>query len=296
MFTHLDSAAILEEIVDKKTFLLRQLAKTNKKNEENYAITRIIHRIDDLGVKFVTQQYVKRPEGYALTDLYLPQIQLHVEIDEPPYIDNAEADRIRQADIIAATSHTVVRIDTAGNLEDFNRRIDNVVEEIQGRLRGSSFEPWDPDKEQDPATYIAKGYVDSNEDVAFRTHAQACNCFGHNYQQWQRGLAKHKHETGVVLWFPKLYENQGWVNTISDDEKTISEWSKGDNEGFVTWFLQDTKSHKRLVFAHVNGPLGDVMYRFKGLYEADVEETRRAHTVTYRRTATRVKTYPSHRQ
>ena len=44
----------------KKEYIKRQIARTNKKDYENYVVTRIIHKIDDLGVKFTTQQYVKR--------------------------------------------------------------------------------------------------------------------------------------------------------------------------------------------------------------------------------------------
>ena len=68
--------------MDKKEFLLRQIAKTNKKNYENYVVTRVIHQLDDLSIKVVTQQYVTRRSGRALTDLYFPQIGVHVEVDE----------------------------------------------------------------------------------------------------------------------------------------------------------------------------------------------------------------------
>ncbi len=37
----------------KKEFIVRQLAKTNKKNYENYVVTGIVHRLGDPQVKFV---------------------------------------------------------------------------------------------------------------------------------------------------------------------------------------------------------------------------------------------------
>ena len=53
----------------KKEYILAQLSRTNKKNYENYIITRIIHLLNDLDIKFVTQQYFKRPDGnFGLTD------------------------------------------------------------------------------------------------------------------------------------------------------------------------------------------------------------------------------------
>lgn len=48
----------------KKEFVLKQLAKTNKKNYENYVITRIFHLLNDLDIKFITQQYFKKNRRY----------------------------------------------------------------------------------------------------------------------------------------------------------------------------------------------------------------------------------------
>jgi hypothetical protein len=64
-----------------------------------------------MDIKFVTQQYVKRPEGIALTDLYFPQLKIHVEIDEGQHFlkDGTRVlqDKIREADIINATGHVI---------------------------------------------------------------------------------------------------------------------------------------------------------------------------------------------
>gem|GEM_PF-5011018 len=105
--------------MNKKEFLLRQFAKTNKKNYENYVVTRVIHKLDDPTVKFITQQYVSRPERRrALTDLYIPQIAFHVEIDEGHHKNIVEVDMVREADIIDATGHTIVRVDATLPLDN----------------------------------------------------------------------------------------------------------------------------------------------------------------------------------
>lgn len=49
----------------------------------------------------------------------------------------------------------------------------------------------------------------------------------------------------------------------------------------------------RLVFARVKGPLGDLMYRFKGEYKTDKEAANYETGAVHKRIATRVKTYPS---
>jgi very-short-patch-repair endonuclease len=192
--------------MDKKEFLLRQIAKTNKKSYENYVVTRVIHRLDDSTIKFITQQYVRRPQKRrALTDLYLPQISFHVEIDEGYHKSIGEADKVREADIIDATGHTIARVDATLPIDELNNSIDGVVkrirEQIQIKRDLQQFEDWNPEKEHNPHAHIEKGYMDSDEDVAFYRHADACNCFGHSYVQYQPALARHAIEKELTIWF-----------------------------------------------------------------------------------------------
>lgn len=54
------------------------------KKTENYVIHRIWDKLDDTRIRFVVQQRVELPHGkYALADLYLLQIGVFVEINEP---------------------------------------------------------------------------------------------------------------------------------------------------------------------------------------------------------------------
>lgn len=67
----------------KQDYLYRMFSHhTKDKEKENYVVNAIWARLDDLNVKPVTQQYVRRPNGYALIDLYFPQINYGVECDE----------------------------------------------------------------------------------------------------------------------------------------------------------------------------------------------------------------------
>ncbi len=280
----------------KTEFIVRQIAKTNKKNFENYVVTGIIHRLADPDLKFVTQQHVVRPGGRrAMTDLFFPQLRLHVEVDEGHHKVQVEADAEREADIINATDHTIERVDATVPVEAINERMSELTGTIQGRIETEkeqgTFTPWDYEAELDPETYIAASYMDAKDDVAFRRIYEACNCFGHSYKGYQRAMAPHGVEPGLWLWFPKLYENEGWINSISADESQIFERSKKDNPAFIRMFLDKERKFRRLVFARVRGSLGDVMYRFRGLYEADQEASRQARTIIYDRVTTRVRTY-----
>lgn len=129
-----------------------------------------MHKLNRDDIKFVTQQYVKRESGRALTDLYFPAINLHIEIDEPFHLKQAEHDNLREADIIDATGHEVIRISVDGSLRQMNERIDDCVAAIKSKIGalGDCFEPWDMDKELSIEPHIRRGYIDVKDNVAFR--------------------------------------------------------------------------------------------------------------------------------
>ena len=65
----------------KQRYLYRMFSHhTQDKEMENYVVNAIWARLDDLNVKPVTQQYVRRPNGYALIDLYFPADQLRCRV------------------------------------------------------------------------------------------------------------------------------------------------------------------------------------------------------------------------
>lgn len=280
--------------MDIKEYYIRQIAKTNKKNYENYIVTRLLALLDDTAVKFITQQAVRATDSNKrfLIDLYFPQIDLHIEIDEGHHKGQKTEDVAREADIVRATSHDIRRIDATKDLKGIHDQIHMALLEIMKRIKNKKdFMPWDIEKEFDPEFYIKKGYIDLADKVAFRKKADACSCFGKRYKALQPGATKHPSEKDTILWFPKLYENDAWDNTISDDEKTIFERKKNDEGGSVDRDIVGLTGKHIFVFAHAKDSLGATLYRFKGVFQMDVEETRKAGQCVYTRIATRVKTY-----
>lgn len=283
--------------MNKLEFICRQLSRAEHKKYEHYVITRIWHRLNDDDIKFVTQQYVVRPEGRALTDMYFPQLKKHIEIDESHHKNQIDADKIRQADIINATGHDILRIDTTLGLEKINSTIENIINEIKNAKKNdSAFKPWDFEAEQNPLTYISRGFIDLKDDVAFNTMVEAANCFGNNYKPkaiWTGG-ATHPKENGKIIWFPKLYKNGEWNNSISDDENIITESSEFPEKRKLHVEKELKKGlYKRIVFARVKSPLGDIMYRFKGEYELDLKESNFEQGLIWKRINQKVKTYPN---
>jgi len=281
--------------MNKLEFISRQFSKAEKKRFEHYVVTRIWHLLDDLSIKFVTQQYVTRPNGRALTDMFFPQLQIHIEIDEGHHKKQIEWDKLREADIINATGHEVFRVDVTKDIATINNEISQIVERLKIKKSNTqNYKSWDIEAELNPQTYIDKGFIDLNDDCAFRRIVDALNCFGIKYERWQKGGALHPKENGKVIWFPKLYKNKEWHNSISDDETEIREISIKPEvtKSHIDKFLKQGCGI-RIVFAKVKSPLGGTMFRFKGEYEFDKSRTNYTDGLFFRRISERVNTYPS---
>ena len=298
----------MENHLDKKEYIVRQLARTKHKKYEQYVVTRIISLLNDLDIKFITQQYVSRPEGRALTDLFFPQLSIHVEVDEPHHKSYVDADSIREADIVNATNHEIKRIDVDKSIQEINSDIDTLIQVIKDKVdrlkEAGDFFEWDIDTEFKSETYIEKGYLDIADDVKFRQIKDACNCFGYSYKGFQKGWVIHPNEKNTAIWFPRLNpiaekapKDGEWDNRISQDEEIITtshltDYAKNEK------ILNDIKNHtgdspKRVIFVKVKGNLGMVLYRFRGLYEMSFDESLSRGVETWVRIANRVKTYPN---
>ena len=285
--------------MDKLEYIARQISRARKKRYEHYVVTRIWHLLNDLTIKFVTQQYVRRPNGKALTDMFFPQLQIHIEIDEGHHKNQIDWDKLRQQDIINATGHEVLRVDVTKDIKTVNERIDDIIQKLRNKKNSlNNFKPWDIDAETNPKTYIDKGFIDLSDDCSFRTMVDAANCFGNCIKPkgiW-RGGAKHPNEEGKIIWFPKLYSNKEWNNSISTDERIITEISAESNkiQAHIDSVL-NSKIYNRIVFARVKGPLGDIMYRFKGEYKLNLKKSNQNNGLIWERILEKVSTYPQQR-
>ena len=273
-------------------YIIKQISKTNKKNFENYVVTRIWHGINNTDIKFTTQQFVSRPNGHALTDMFFPQFDLHIEIDEPFHNKQKELDINREADIVQATNHRIERIKITDNINFINEQIDEIIKEIKAlrkdQINNKTYEPWDLEKEFNPNFYIEKGYLDINENPAFRTILDASNCLGQNYKGVQRGWFKSKVYENHNLWFPKFYENADWDNKMIEDGKTIVEKCKIEGRKDTHYYDLIKVPVKRIVFPRSIDNLGFILYKFKGIFETDMERSSPENGMVYKRIDTRI--------
>ena len=284
--------------MDKKDYIVRQLRRTHNKRFENYVITRIWHLLDNLDIKIITQQYIVRPsddngrkKGYALADLYFPQFNLIVEVDEEFHLGQQIMDKKRENDIVNAVNFKILRIDTSGTIESIHERIDEVVRFVK-ELSKKDFKRWDYTSEFDSEQYIDKGYIDALDNALFLRQVDAYNCFGCGYKGIvQKSCVKHKYIDNASIWCPKLYDHGEWENKISFDESTIYERNKDEDKNrkqVIKWI--ENERHVRYVFAQSKDNIGRTLYRFKGEYTLNEVKTRSLQKAVWERTNTRVKT------
>lgn len=283
--------------MDKLEFITRQLAKAQNKRYEHYVVHRIHTLLNDLRIKFVTQQFVSRPEGRAMTDMFFPQLEIHIEIDEGFHKYHIDADKLREMDIVNATGHQVLRVDVTKSIEDIISNIDEIVTAIRNRIdSAANFIPWDIEAELNPQTYIERGYIDVKDNVAFRTMVDGANCFGLKIKPrgiWNGGR-KHGVEPNTLIWFPKLYQNKDWNNEMSDDGQVITEMSEDPARVRIEIDrVRKASEFTRIVFPRFKGALGDYMYRFTGKYELNHDLTSYEKGFVWKRVSTRVPTYPT---
>ncbi len=147
-----------------------------------------------------------------------------------------------------------------------------------------------------PKTCIDKGFIDLDDNIAFRLIKDGCNCFGHNYKGYQRGGASHPYEPDVLLWFPKINAEGVWDNQILDNGNLIIERCTDENlkAKYADNYPDEERKNKRIAFVRDRDEFGELMYIFKGLYELDKIKSNAVDGTFWNRIATRVKTYQPH--
>ncbi len=268
----------------KSEYVLRSLQKIINKKWELFIISRIIHKLDDHDIEFITQQLVRREDGTrALTDLYFPQFNIHLEIDEPAHLNNLDDDNRREQDIIFRTDHDIIRIQISENeeLSSINNKTDEFIELIKKKkqelVKNKDFEAWEFETKYKPDRFIAKGYFEISDNVLFRKQVDAIRCFGVDHAGWQHGEWQIPDGSGDHLWFPRLFRHGMWTNKLIDGGKVIIEHAEDEN-GRAS--IQKQKERYRanpnrcqIIFAKAKDALGANLLRYVGTFRANLDKS-----------------------
>lgn len=263
-------------------YLSRLFQKISSKPTELYVLTRLWHQLDDLEVQMIPQQYVGLPENrYAMTDIFFPQANIFVEINEPAHYDSEwriELDRRRNENIVNRTGIKEMVIDCRKPLQEIHQQIDQVVEAIKTQIAASrqsgTFKRWRPNEARDPLFWKSQKIIRVEDDVILNNIEAICKLFDANFNQTKRGFLRkgaihHPSITGYIIWWPSKFSRSGWKNDCLEDGILITESHSDTEKNRSHYHGTIQHPHKRIIFYHDKDVLGFVGYYFKGVYEID---------------------------
>lgn len=270
-----------------------------------------VRRSDDKGHKF------------ALIDLFFPSLNLAIEVDEAYHNDKIDDDIERQKEVIrilllekgveeskigALEKVTASEFKPGKNMPEFLRihtdvpydkleeQINNVVEGIKNKIHDPEAIRWISPEEK-MIQLRNKGAISKSDHIYFKTINQICDIISPENRQEGKGaircfvLLKNDPEP-KMLWCPQLAlhskngdvkaaPDSGWVNELIDEE-TLREWhpdpGKLHGKNPNLWL-------PRVTFLKGKTALGEVGYRFVGIFERQPEDAPDGARI-YKRTKT----------
>lgn len=283
--------------------------RTKGKAYENFIINAIYTKIDNHNLIPITQQYVKNPNDprrYYLIDLYFPQLNYGIEIDERHHLQHQKEDEKRSDDLKNAIECEVYRISIFNSenkkrtYSDIYQDIDKVVQIINQKIKDIDGDlKWETNEDRKKKV-IERGFFDVKDDVSYSGITDIYNiCGGKRGKKKEDakklGRAYYKLNRLYKLWVPKLaimidgkepkYQN-GYKNILSEDYTTITEiaekpWNNPTKD----------KNYLRVVFMQMKDRFGKRCVKFIGIFKMDVTEEQNAqqNQRCYRRVDTNVK-------
>lgn len=256
------------------------LTKISHKRLESYVIHRIWNKLNRTDIRFDFQQYVRRKDGkYALADLYLPQLNISIEVNEPAHYYNMAEDLKRRSEV-SAHGLMVLNIDCYNvidnkpvecTLEELNYRTDQVLlgikYELGKRIASNSFIPWTM---QNMVSVIKnRGVLRVEDYISINTIDDIAKIFGAKPKHkgyLREGGADIPNKPDWTVWWPNT-KNDSWTNKIDDDGTVITEYKKDNNSQYLNDRLK--QNIKKVTFIKDNNWLGNTSYRFIGVFELD---------------------------
>ncbi|MEK4907361.1 AbaSI family restriction endonuclease [Niallia sp. FSL M8-0099] len=265
---------------NKRDYLIRTFSRTKRKDYENYILNRIWTKLDRLDIKPVTQQYVKRADGkYALIDLFFPQINLGIEVDEAYHLGNVLNDEVRTYEIgklfqaVKEKEIIIERIDASQEVDGIHNRVDELVRLINDLASRNNITTWE-EIEDYTNTAKSNGVISIKDNFTFDRTVDIISCFGREYNGFRQGSLNLNNE--YSLWFPhlsydlgdgKFSDRNGWMNLINSDWTEITEKHVDENNELNMKFY----IRNRITFMKIKDPVFKTnKYQFVGIFKPTV--------------------------
>ena len=220
--------------------------------------------------------------------MYLPQLGIFIEINEPFHKNNTEVDRVRNEEISHVTHSEPIVIDCDNSIEEIHSQISNVVQQIKQAIaeQGDKFIPWDGGSTLSVEYHRNKGYLKVDEHEYVRTIDEAFAIFGAKAKH--RGFlrvagASVPNKPNEVVWCPSS-GHRIWYNELSEDGLEIREYNKTDEQTrkkHVERYLSDNQ--RRVTFFREKDELGFCFYRFVGVFELNKDKSEQENKCVWER-------------
>ncbi|MBQ2540937.1 MAG: hypothetical protein II551_04755 [Paludibacteraceae bacterium] len=264
----------MNNVMDKLDYMERLFAALHEKRTEMFVITGIWHRLKRTDVKFVIQQHVDiSAHKYALGDLYLPQLNMWIEINESHHKNNEKADYKRNVKIVEKAGgelHCICTYDPDNisinyGIDGLSDQIDKIVALIHQRIEeiGDNFIPWNDQYFPMQKTLSTKDYI------AFKSIDKIAKAF--NTKIRKRGFLSpggFDLKGGYAVWTPNT-NSATWKNILNLAKDEIEEYKIDKATGSIDIAATKdvfNKEEKRIVFCKYRDFFGNKEYKFIGVF------------------------------
>lgn len=260
--------------MNKTEYIATLLTKCNKHKFEQYVLSRLWFMLNDDRIKIVTQQciYINKEDGkYALADIYLPQINMIIEVDEAHHLEQETEDKLREQGIIDTLGADVKRIDCSPKADkDINTQLTELVSIIRNCIiekeKLNLFIPWECEIEQTADYHKRKEYLSVLNGDYVRNTTEAFKIFDINNVQ-RHSTAHVPGFNHLVIWCPKEDASE-WKNMLSKNGTILKEEYVGQKPDKCSEAPKDSKE-KRIVFLKGKDSLGQNNARYVGVFKFD---------------------------
>lgn len=275
--------------ITKSEYILKQLNKSKNKMYEGYVYHRLFNLLKSHDLRFSCQQYVKLANGkYALLDMYFPDLNIQIEIDEGHHHNkaNIQNDEERQRFVEQTISQlntlerngiltlknelhlyriTIFKKEGLKSIDEIDKDIDEVVKDIKKIIANVNPDPWNFSEEFSYRKYLNKRSINVTDNIQLKFVSDVINLFGgkkdgsiftEGIQTRGYGLLTHKQDDEIYYWCPKK-NHKDWDNQLINDGLIIKEKRYLKYEGLET---------KRATFFRAKDNLGNEFYRFVGVF------------------------------
>ena len=239
----------------KYSYVVDQIHRTAYKKHESYVIGSLLHDTNLSEIKPCTQYYVKRKDGgYALLDLFYPQINLAVEIDEPHHENHRSHDGLRQEVVEQDLQCGFIRIEVSkGNVPDQIATLKAAIQLKAKRTKNAGlWEGWiEPHilsivqaKNQFRKTLFLKirGEIPPNELMARQTG------------YWRIAKTKQERISQVVvihnLIVTRVFKNIAWHTCKENPHKVGYSGEEVESEKSVGTIIENWKSQQTVTYSN----------------------------------------------